>query len=70
MAMVCSCHVVSERQVCRAIDHGAGSIHEVATACGAGSTCMGCHDAIEGLIEQRQRVSAPARPARLVLRVA
>ena len=51
MAMICSCHVVSERRIQRAIDHGAGSIADVAAVCGAGGTCHGCHDAIEHLIE-------------------
>ena len=51
MAMICSCHVVSERRIQRAIDHGACSIADVAAVCGAGGTCHGCHDAIEQLIE-------------------
>jgi bacterioferritin-associated ferredoxin len=53
MAMVCSCHVVSDRRINRTIDYGARSVSEVADACRAGSSCGGCHDAIEGLIEQR-----------------
>jgi len=51
MAMVCSCHAVSERHVVRAIDLGARSIEEVAAWCNAGSTCAGCHDHIDDLIE-------------------
>ena len=51
MAMICSCHVVSERRIQRAIDHGACSIDDVAAVCGAGGTCHGCHDAIDQLIE-------------------
>jgi bacterioferritin-associated ferredoxin len=53
MAMVCSCHVVSERRINRTIDYGARSVAEVADACRAGSSCGGCHDAIDCLIEQR-----------------
>jgi bacterioferritin-associated ferredoxin len=49
--MICSCHVVSERRIQRAIDHGACSIADVAAVCGAGGTCHGCHDAIDQLIE-------------------
>jgi bacterioferritin-associated ferredoxin len=49
--MICSCHVVSERRIQRAIDHGACSIDDVAAVCGAGSTCHGCHDAIDHLID-------------------
>jgi bacterioferritin-associated ferredoxin len=52
MAMICSCHVVSERRIQRAIDHGACSIADVAAVCGAGGTCHGCHDSIEELIER------------------
>ena len=50
--MVCSCHAVSERHVVRAIDLGARSIEEVSAWCNAGSTCAGCHDHIDDLIEQ------------------
>jgi bacterioferritin-associated ferredoxin len=49
--MICSCHVVSERRIQRAIDHGACSIADVAAVCGAGGTCHGCHDAIDQLLE-------------------
>jgi bacterioferritin-associated ferredoxin len=51
MAMICSCHVVSDRRIRRAIDHGACSIADVAAVCGAGGSCHGCHDAIEHLID-------------------
>jgi bacterioferritin-associated ferredoxin len=62
MAMICSCHVVSERRIQRAIDHGACSIADVAAVCGAGGTCHGCHDAIEELIDTSvdARRQAPA----------
>ena len=69
MAMICSCHVVSERRIQRAIDHGACSIADVAAVCGAGGTCHGCHDAIDELIE----TSADDRrgvPASIRVRVA
>ena len=51
MAVICSCHVVSERRIQRAIDHGACTIADVSAVCGAGGTCHGCHDAIEQLID-------------------
>jgi bacterioferritin-associated ferredoxin len=62
MAMICSCHVVSERRIQRAIDHGASSIADVAAVCGAGGTCHGCHDAIDDLIETtaERRCGEPA----------
>ncbi len=51
--VICQCNRVSERRVRRAIDHGAASIDEVGTACGAGTTCHGCHDTIDDLIDER-----------------
>jgi NAD(P)H-nitrite reductase large subunit len=59
MAMVCSCHVVTERRIVKAIDRGARSIDAVSAACGAGATCHGCHDAIDGLICARAGRSGP-----------
>jgi len=50
MAMVCSCHAVSERHIARAIDLGARSIDEVSAWCNAGSSCAGCHDRIDDLL--------------------
>ena len=54
MAYVCLCHSVSERKVRKAIDHGACSITDVGAACGAGTSCHGCHDTIDDLIDERQ----------------
>jgi bacterioferritin-associated ferredoxin len=53
MAYVCLCNGVSERKVRRAIDRGADSINAVGAACGAGTTCHGCHDTIDDLIDER-----------------
>jgi bacterioferritin-associated ferredoxin len=53
VAYVCLCNGVSERKVRRAIDRGADSINAVAAACGAGTTCHGCHDTIDDLIDER-----------------
>lgn len=54
MAYVCLCNSVSERKVRRAIDHGASTIDAVGRACGAGTTCHGCHDTIDDLIDEQQ----------------
>ena len=71
--MICSCHVVSERRIQRAIDHGACTIDDVAAVCGAGGTCLGCHDAIEHLIDNAADERARGRggaPAGVRVRVA
>jgi bacterioferritin-associated ferredoxin len=63
MAMVCSCHAVPERHIVRAIDRGARTIEEVSAWCKAGSTCAGCHDHIDDLLEacsDRGTVRCPA----------
>ncbi|MAT04716.1 MAG: hypothetical protein CL424_06705 [Acidimicrobiaceae bacterium] len=54
MAYVCLCNSVSERKVRKAIERGASSICEVGMACGAGTTCHGCHDTIDDLIDECQ----------------
>jgi len=74
MAMVCSCHAVSERHIVRAIDRGARTIEEVSAWCNAGSTCLGCHDHIDELLEVcsargTARCAASIAPA-VVVRVA
>ena len=62
MALVCLCNGVSERKVVKAIAHGATSIEEIGRACRAGTTCHGCHDTLEDLLDE-QRVSIPRRAA-------
>ena len=62
MALVCLCNGVSERKVVKAIAHGADSIEEIGRACRAGTTCHGCHDTLEELLDERQ-VMVPRRAA-------
>lgn len=62
MALVCLCNGVSERKVVKAIAHGASSIEEIGRACRAGTTCHGCHDTLQDLLDER-RVSIPSRAA-------
>lgn len=62
MALVCLCNGVSERKVVKAIAHGADSIEEIGRACRAGTTCHGCHDTLDHLLEER-RVMVPRRAA-------
>lgn len=62
MALVCLCNGVSERKVVKAIAHGASSIEEIGSECRAGTTCHGCHDTLEQLLDER-RVMVPRRAA-------
>ena len=62
MALVCLCNGVSERKVVKAIAHGACSVEDIGRACRAGTTCHGCHDTLEDLLDER-RVSIPTRAA-------
>jgi bacterioferritin-associated ferredoxin len=52
MALVCHCEAVKERAVNRAIRSGARSVAAVASMCGAGSRCAGCHPVIDELIDE------------------
>lgn len=50
MALLCHCHVVSDRTIVAHVEAGASSVDEVGDACGAGTSCGGCHDAIAAVI--------------------
>ena len=50
MALLCLCHGVSDQVIQRAIDDGADTIEEIGSRCAAGSSCEGCHDALEEMI--------------------
>ena len=66
MALVCLCHGVNERRVCRAIDAGANTVAEIAEACAAGSCCFACHPTLDQLLAERTAVGvSAARGARL-----
>ena len=54
MAIVCLCNRVSDRRVRRSVDAGAETVGDVGVACGAGTTCGGCHDTIDEIIEVRR----------------
>ncbi len=54
MAIVCLCNRVSDRRVRRCVDAGADTVEQVGDACGAGTTCGGCHDTIDDIIEVRR----------------
>jgi bacterioferritin-associated ferredoxin len=48
---VCSCRVVSDQSVRRAIDSGAATLDEITDRCGAGGVCGGCRPTLERLLE-------------------
>jgi bacterioferritin-associated ferredoxin len=48
---VCSCRVVSDQSVRRAIDGGAETVDEITNRCGAGGVCGGCRPTLERLLE-------------------
>jgi len=60
MALVCLCHGVNERRVCRAIDAGASTVAEIAEACAAGSCCYACHPTLDQLLAERTGAPVPA----------
>jgi bacterioferritin-associated ferredoxin len=57
--LVCHCKGVTEREVQRAIQSGACSLREIASQCGAGSVCGGCHPVIDDLLEPPRCAPAP-----------
>jgi len=50
--IVCVCKVVSDRTVKAAIAKGAGSLNEIASACGAGTCCGACRPMIADMLQQ------------------
>jgi bacterioferritin-associated ferredoxin len=57
---VCICKAVCEKRVREAIDSGAATVSAVGRACGAGTDCGSCHDTIEGLLDETDRLPAEA----------
>ena len=63
--IVCLCKGVGCGRIRAAVRAGAASVEDVSAACGAGSDCGGCLDAIAELVdeelelERRERVSLP-----------
>ena len=60
MALICLCEGVSERKVARAVDHGATTLEAVGEACGAGTGCGTCRQAIDDIIVTRVAVEPRA----------
>jgi bacterioferritin-associated ferredoxin len=47
----CICNAVTDDEVVDAIDAGASTIEAVGASTRAGTTCGGCHDTLEHLID-------------------
>ena len=66
MALVCLCNGVSERKVRKAIANGASTIEQIGQQCRAGTTCHGCHDTLQELLDEHpatRPVMVPRRTA-------
>ena len=58
--ILCQCNGVSDRKIRRAIDAGASDVEAIGDACGAGTTCGGCHVWLEAMLAERRRVDVSA----------
>lgn len=50
---VCLCVGITSHQVIEAVDAGARTTNQVATACGAGADCGRCRRTVRAIIESR-----------------
>jgi bacterioferritin-associated ferredoxin len=55
---VCICKAVCEKRVRQAIESGAETVSAVGRACGAGTDCGSCQDAIEDLLDEAGQLRA------------
>ena len=62
--LVCHCRAVCDRVIRQCVRAGTTSLEEIGDACGAGTKCGGCHDAILDIIDD-----VAAEPAHLVTEV-
>jgi bacterioferritin-associated ferredoxin len=52
MALLCSCHRVSDRTITAHVEAGATTVEAVQEACGAGTSCGGCLGSVEAVVER------------------
>ena len=57
--IVCLCKAVDDRQIRRAIGHGATSADDIEAMCGAGAGCGGCREFIDDMIRRERMKSLP-----------
>jgi bacterioferritin-associated ferredoxin len=63
MAYVCTCARVREREIRKAIRHGARCEDAVGDVCGAGVRCGMCLDMIAAMLSKERPADAPVKPA-------
>ncbi|MCP4807978.1 MAG: (2Fe-2S)-binding protein [Proteobacteria bacterium] len=52
--ILCLCHGVSDRDVRKHVDDGAGNLHAVSQRCRAGSDCGSCANQLRKVIRKRR----------------
>jgi bacterioferritin-associated ferredoxin len=57
--IICICRGKSDRDVTRAIDHGATSVRDL-QRCGIGDQCGSCHNSLRGLLAAASEAAAAA----------
>jgi bacterioferritin-associated ferredoxin len=61
--IICHCHGVTDREIRRAVRDGARSLRMIGSACGAGSGCGGCQEAVQEILDGEGTSSArPSMP--------
>lgn len=63
MAIICHCEAIRERTIVKAIRHGAITLADVRSMCGAATSCEGCVDAVHDLIKHHAAEPAARRLA-------
>ena len=58
LMIVCSCRLISDREVRSAVQGGATSLNDLADRLGAGTGCGGCLPALEDVLEEAQEQTA------------
>jgi bacterioferritin-associated ferredoxin len=52
--LVCHCHVVFHDEITAEIEAGARSPEALGRSCGAGTSCGGCHAALDEMLERAE----------------
>lgn len=52
--IICLCHRVSDREIRKHVDDGAGNLHAVSQRCRAGSDCGSCASQLRQVIQRRR----------------
>jgi bacterioferritin-associated ferredoxin len=55
---ICVCHAITDRQIRRAVDHGASSLTEVQNQLPVGGCCGRCEDSARALIREHLQQDA------------